>query len=129
MHKNDPKDSLKKAATDGADFRSERYHGRDRLFNGSPSGNGRGAARRRRCTRWQMVNGEESRLPGAGQRLKGLAIKLREPAEPFGTYVEAVQTGNMLFLTWMLPTEGREAKFIGRVRKVDQKLGNKERRK
>jgi hypothetical protein len=42
---------------------------------------------------------------------------------------EAVQTGNMLFLTWMLPTEAREAKFIGRVRKVDQKLGNKERRK
>jgi hypothetical protein len=29
--------------------------------------------------------------------------------------VEAVQTGNLLFLTGMLPTEGRVAKFIGRV--------------
>jgi enamine deaminase RidA (YjgF/YER057c/UK114 family) len=28
---------------------------------------------------------------------------------------EAVQTGNLLFLTGMLPTEGRGAKFIGRV--------------
>ena len=26
-----------------------------------------------------------------------------------------MQTGNLLFLTGMLPTRGREAKFIGRV--------------
>jgi enamine deaminase RidA (YjgF/YER057c/UK114 family) len=37
------------------------------------------------------------------------------PPKPFGTYAEAVQAGNLLFLTGMLPTEGREAKFIGRV--------------
>jgi enamine deaminase RidA (YjgF/YER057c/UK114 family) len=37
------------------------------------------------------------------------------PPEPFGIYAEAVQTGNLLFLTGMLPTVGREAKFIGRV--------------
>jgi len=36
-------------------------------------------------------------------------------AEPFGTYAEAVQTGNLLFLTGMLPTVGREPKFIGRI--------------
>jgi enamine deaminase RidA (YjgF/YER057c/UK114 family) len=35
--------------------------------------------------------------------------------EPFGTYAEAVQTGNLLFLSGMLPTEGRNAKFTGRV--------------
>jgi enamine deaminase RidA (YjgF/YER057c/UK114 family) len=29
--------------------------------------------------------------------------------------VEAVQTGNLLFLSGMLPTEGRTAKFTGRV--------------
>ena len=29
--------------------------------------------------------------------------------------MEAVQTGNLLFLTGMLPTEGRAAKFVGRV--------------
>jgi len=47
--------------------------------------------------------------------LKELGIKLPTPPEPFGTYVEAVQTGNLLFLTGMLPTEGRTAKFVGRV--------------
>lgn len=30
-------------------------------------------------------------------------------------YAESVQTGNLLFLTGMLPTAGGEAKFIGRV--------------
>src|SRR3989475_5928204 len=52
---------------------------------------------------------------GTGQRLIELGIQLPSPPEPFGAYVEAVQTGNLLFLTGMLPTEGREAKFIGRV--------------
>jgi enamine deaminase RidA (YjgF/YER057c/UK114 family) len=61
-----------------------------------------------------LVSGEGSR-PAAEQRLKELGIKLPAPPEPFGTYVEAVQTGNLLFLTGMLPTEGRAAKFIGRV--------------
>ena len=51
----------------------------------------------------------------AEQRLKGLGIKLPAPPEPFGTYAEAVQTGNLLFLTGTLPTEGRKAKFVGRV--------------
>ena len=44
-----------------------------------------------------------------------LGIALPPPPQPFGTYAEAVQTGNLLFLTGMLPTEGRAAKFIGRV--------------
>jgi len=52
---------------------------------------------------------------GAEQRLKELAIKLPVPPRPFGTYVEGVQTGELLFLTGMLLTEGRGAKFIGRV--------------
>ena len=47
--------------------------------------------------------------------MKDLGIQLPVPPEPFGTYVEAVQTGNLLFLSGMLPTEGRVAKFIGRV--------------
>src|SRR5258705_12273156 len=62
-----------------------------------------------------LVSGESSRPTGAEQRLKELGIKLPASPEPFGTYVEAVQTGNLLFLTGMLPTEGRVAKFIGRV--------------
>jgi len=62
-----------------------------------------------------MVNGENSRPASAEQRLKEFGIELPTPPEPFGIYAEAVQTGNLLFLTGMLPTVGREAKFIGRV--------------
>jgi len=62
-----------------------------------------------------MVTAEGSRRVSAEQRLKELGIKLPVPPEPFGTYVEAVQSGNLLFLSGMLPTEGRVAKFIGRV--------------
>ena len=62
-----------------------------------------------------MVTREGSRPASAEQRLKELCIKLPAPPQPFGTYAEAVQTGNLLFLTGMLPTEGRGAKFIGRV--------------
>jgi enamine deaminase RidA (YjgF/YER057c/UK114 family) len=62
-----------------------------------------------------VVSGEGSPPVSAEQRLQELGIKLPAPPEPFGTYVEAVQTGNLLFLTGMLPTEGRAAKFIGRV--------------
>ena len=49
------------------------------------------------------------------QRLAELGVTLPAPPEPFGAYVEAVQTGNLLFLSGMLPTEGHGAKFIGRV--------------
>jgi hypothetical protein len=51
----------------------------------------------------------------AEHRLKELDIALPAPPEPFGTYAEAVQTSNLLFLTGMLPTQGRRAAFIGRV--------------
>ena len=62
----------------------------------------------------------------AEQRLKDLGIDLPMPPQPFGTYVEAVQTGNLLFLTGMLPTEGRVAKFMGRVgAELDVEAGRK----
>jgi enamine deaminase RidA (YjgF/YER057c/UK114 family) len=57
-------------------------------------------------------------IPGSAgpeQRLKKLGITLPAPPEPFGTYVEAVQTGKLLFLSGMLPTEGHQAKVVGRV--------------
>jgi len=62
-----------------------------------------------------MVTPDGARPPSAEQRLKELGIALPAPPQPFGTYVEAVQTGNLLFLTGMLPTECRSAKFTGRV--------------
>jgi len=62
-----------------------------------------------------MVTREGSRPASAEQRLNELGIKLPAAPKPFGMYTEAVQTGNLLFLTGMLPTEGQTAKFIGRV--------------
>src|SRR5260370_23266489 len=62
-----------------------------------------------------MATLKDSRSASAEQRLKELGIQLPAPPEPFGTYAEAVQTGNLLFLTGKLPTEGRGAKFVGRV--------------
>jgi enamine deaminase RidA (YjgF/YER057c/UK114 family) len=62
----------------------------------------------------------------AEQRLKDLGIDLPTPPQPFGTYAEAVQAGNLLFLSGMLPTEGRSAKFIGRVgAELDVETGRK----
>jgi enamine deaminase RidA (YjgF/YER057c/UK114 family) len=73
-----------------------------------------------------MVTREDSRPAGAEQRLKELGIKLPPPPEPFGIYVEAVQTSNLLFLSGMLPTEGHEAKIIGRVgAELDVEAGRK----
>ena len=63
----------------------------------------------------KILGGDNSRLDSADRRLRKLGIKLPAPPEPFGIYTEAVQTGNLLFLTGMLPTAGREAKFIGRL--------------
>ena len=74
----------------------------------------------------QGVTREGSRPASAEQRLKELGIKLPAPPEPFGTYAEAVQTGNLLFLSGMLPTQGRGTKFIGRVgAEVDVEAGRK----
>jgi len=58
---------------------------------------------------------KEQKANTAEERLQRLGIQLPAPPQPFGTYAEAVQTGSLLFLSGMLPTEGRGAKFIGRV--------------
>src|SRR5947209_18611455 len=62
-----------------------------------------------------MVARGSSRPTSAERRLQQLGIQLPTPPEPFGIYAEAVRTGNLLFLTGMLPTIGREAKYIGRI--------------
>jgi enamine deaminase RidA (YjgF/YER057c/UK114 family) len=56
-----------------------------------------------------MVNTED--------RLTKAAIELPPAVAPFGPYVPAVRTGNLLFLSGMLPTVGHEPKFVGRVGK------------
>ncbi len=73
-----------------------------------------------------MVTRAGSRPASAEQRLQELGLNLPAPPEPFGIYVESVQTGNLLFLTGMLPTEGCVAKFIGRVgAELDVETGRK----
>jgi enamine deaminase RidA (YjgF/YER057c/UK114 family) len=49
------------------------------------------------------------------RRLKELGIVLPRPPVPLGAYVEAVQSGNLLFLSGTLPVEGGAPKFLGRI--------------
>ena len=51
----------------------------------------------------------------AERRLKELGIRLPRPPAPLGAYVEAVQTGNLLFLSGTLPLDGEGPKFLGRI--------------
>ena len=67
-----------------------------------------------RATAIARQSGAAAKTPSAEQRLKELGIQLPAPPTPFGSYAEAVRTGNLLFLSGMLPTEGRSAKFVGR---------------
>ena len=77
-------------------------------------------------TKSKQETQEDTRPTSAEQRLKELGIDLLAPPEPFGIYAEAVQTGNLLFLTGMLPTEGRGATFVGRVgAELDVEAGRK----
>ena len=74
----------------------------------------------------EFLSGDDSHLATAEQRLGQLGIKLPTAPEPFGIYAEAVQSGNLLFLTGMLPTVGHEAKFIGRIgAELDVEAGRK----
>ena len=49
----------------------------------------------------------------AEDRLKVLKIALPQAPTPFGAYVEAVQTGSLLFLSGTLPVENKKPKFLG----------------
>ncbi len=68
-----------------------------------------------RSARVEAIADLGSRAIEPEQRLKDLGIELPEAPKPFGTYAEAVLTGNLIFLSGMLPTEGRQAKFVGRI--------------
>src|SRR5208282_4663201 len=57
-------------------------------------------------------------------RLAKLGIHLPVAPTPFGAYVPAVQTGNLLFLSGMLATSGHAATIVGVVGKdLDVKAG------
>ena len=42
-----------------------------------------------------------------------MKIDLPQPPTPFGAYVEAVQTGSLLFLSGTLPVENKKPKYLG----------------
>jgi enamine deaminase RidA (YjgF/YER057c/UK114 family) len=62
-----------------------------------------------------VVSRQGSRSATAERRPEELGILLPARPKPFGAYVEAVQAGNLLSLSGMLPTEGHAATFVGRV--------------
>ena len=64
-----------------------------------------------------MVSSKGSQPGGADDRLRDLGIQLPAAPTPFGTYVETVQTGNLLFFSGMLPVVDHKPKFIGRLGK------------
>lgn len=63
-------------------------------------------------------------MVSAEASLRELSIQLPKAPQPFGAYVEAVSTGNLLFLTGMLPVENQKPKFVGRIGKeLDEAAG------
>jgi enamine deaminase RidA (YjgF/YER057c/UK114 family) len=64
-----------------------------------------------------VVSSKGSQPGGADDRLRDLGIQLPAAPTPFGTYVETVQTGNLLFFSGMLPVVDHKPKFIGRLGK------------
>jgi enamine deaminase RidA (YjgF/YER057c/UK114 family) len=54
---------------------------------------------------------------GAERRLQELGIQLPAAPTPFGSYVETVQSGKLLFLSGMLPVVDHEPKYVGRLGK------------
>ena len=53
----------------------------------------------------------------AEERLRELGLELGAGPSPLGAYVEAVQTGDLLFLSGMLPVAGGKPAFVGRLGK------------
>jgi enamine deaminase RidA (YjgF/YER057c/UK114 family) len=54
----------------------------------------------------------------AEERLAKLGIQLPDPPTPFGAYVPAVQTANLLFLSGMLATSGHTVAVTGTLGKA-----------
>src|SRR5271168_1386675 len=62
----------------------------------------------------------------AEDRLAKLGIHLPDAPKPFGAYVPAVQTGNLLFLSGMLATTGHSVPVTGTAGKdLDVKAAQK----
>jgi enamine deaminase RidA (YjgF/YER057c/UK114 family) len=71
-----------------------------------------------------MVSAQGSPAAGAERRLHDLGMVLPAAPHPLGAYVESVQSGNLLFLSGMLPVKDGQLQFIGRLGKeLDAAIG------
>jgi enamine deaminase RidA (YjgF/YER057c/UK114 family) len=64
-----------------------------------------------------MVSPNSSQPPSAEQRLQNLGIVLPNAPHPLGAYVEAVQSGGLLFLSGTLPVKDGKLQYVGRLGK------------
>lgn len=70
------------------------------------------------------MSGKGPQPGGADRRLQELGIQLPAAPTPFGSYVETVQTGNLLFFSGMLPVVDHKPKYLGRLgRELDAEAG------
>lgn len=64
-----------------------------------------------------MVGQGGSQPVSAERRLQDLGVVLPSAPHPLGAYVEAVQSGNLLFLSGTLPIKNGKPQYIGRLGK------------
>jgi enamine deaminase RidA (YjgF/YER057c/UK114 family) len=71
-----------------------------------------------------MVSAKDWQPVSAERRLQDLRIVLPNAPHPLGAYVEAVQSGSLLFLSGMLPVRDGKLQFVGRLGKeLDESAG------
>jgi enamine deaminase RidA (YjgF/YER057c/UK114 family) len=71
-----------------------------------------------------MVTPSSSQPGTPEQRLQDLGITLPAAPHPLGAYVEAVQSGSLLFLSGMLPVKEGKAQYVGRLgQELDEDAG------
>jgi enamine deaminase RidA (YjgF/YER057c/UK114 family) len=71
-----------------------------------------------------MVSPSSSQPGSAEQRLRDLGVVLPKAPHPLGAYVEAVQSGNLLFLSGTLPVKDGKPQYVGRLGKeFDEEAG------
>jgi enamine deaminase RidA (YjgF/YER057c/UK114 family) len=73
-----------------------------------------------------MVSPKGSQPASAERRLQDLGIVLPHVPHPLGAYVEAVQSGSLLFLSGMLPVRDGELQFVGRLGKELDESGGRD---
>jgi enamine deaminase RidA (YjgF/YER057c/UK114 family) len=64
-----------------------------------------------------MVSAKSSQVVSAERWLHDLGIVLPNAPQPLGAYVEAVQSGSLLFLSGMLPIKDGKLQYVGRLGK------------